>query len=106
MRINSWSRNWNKPTRGEALLDLELISAQENIKEVKTGGSLCYGHNSLVYFVILRNISLAKREIRTLNFSRMKFQLCKELLDEKCSWEMFLGSEKQNRAGRTLRVLF
>lgn len=42
----------DKPTRGEALLDLVLASAEELIKQAKVGGSLGCSDSALVEFVI------------------------------------------------------
>ena len=56
------------PTRGEALLDLVLTNAEESIREVKIGGRLGCSDHTLVEFVILKNVGLAKSRARTLCF--------------------------------------
>ena len=68
------------PTRGEALPDLVLTSAEESIREVKTGGRLGCSDHALVEFVISKNVGLAKSRARSLCFRRANFQLLKELL--------------------------
>jgi len=72
----------DRPTRGEELLDLVLISTEEIVKEFKIGGSLCCRNHALVELMKMRNVGLAKSRIRTLNFRRKTFRLFKELLDE------------------------
>lgn len=51
-------------------LDLAFTNAEELVKEVKVGGNLRCSDCALVEFVILRNIGLAKNEIRTSNLKR------------------------------------
>ena len=63
----------DRPTRGEVLLDLLLTNAEEIIKDVNVGGSLGCSDHALVKFVILRNVGLAKRVVRTLNFGKANF---------------------------------
>lgn len=65
-----------------------LTNTEDVIKEVKTGGSLGYSNHALVEFVIIKNRSLSKSEVRTLNFKRANFRLFlfKELLD-KFAWK-------------------
>ena len=77
------------PTRGEALLDWVLINEEESIREVKIGGSLGCSDHTLVEFVILKNVGLAKSRARTLCFRRENFRLLKELLDG-IRWETVL----------------
>ena len=61
----------DRPTRGEALLDLLLTNAEEIIKDVNVGGNLGCSDHALVEFVTSRNVSLAKSGVRTLNLRRM-----------------------------------
>ena len=67
----------DRPTRGEALLDLLLTNAEEIIKDANVGGSLGCSDHALVEFVISRNIGLANSGVRTLKFVRSKFRLFK-----------------------------
>lgn len=60
--------------RGQVCLGLALTNAEEIIKDIKTGGSLRCSDCALVEFMILKNISLAKRTL--------SFRLFKELLDK------------------------
>ena len=69
----------DRPTEGEGLLDLVLISAEEIIKEVKIRGDLGRSEYALVKFV---NVNLTKSGVRTPNFRRVNLRLFKELLDE------------------------
>lgn len=77
---------FEKTTRGEALLDLMLTSADDLIKEVKIGCSLGCSDHAVVEFVILRSRGLAKIKVRMLKFRRDDFQLFKELVEE-IHWE-------------------
>ena len=70
----------DRPTRGEALLDLLLTNAEEIIKGVKVGGSLGCSDHAQVKFVISSHVGLAKSGVRTLYFGRVNFKLFKELL--------------------------
>eukprot|EP00076_Gallus_gallus_P031122 XP_015155904.2 uncharacterized protein LOC107055427 [Gallus gallus] len=70
----------DRPTRGEALLDLLLTNAEEIIKDVNVGGSLGCSDHALVEFVISRDVDLAKGGVRTLSFGRANFKLFSELL--------------------------
>jgi len=63
-----------------------LTNTEENIREVKIGGSLCCSDHALVDFVIRRNAGLARSRVKTLNFRRANFRLLKELLGG-ISWE-------------------
>ena len=64
------------------LLDLVLTSVEDVINDIKTEDSLGFGDYAVVEFVILRNASLEKSQVRTLKFRRMNFRLLKELLDK------------------------
>lgn len=55
----------DRPTRGEALLDLVLTNMEEIVKEVKIGGSLDYSDHAQVEFMILGNVSLVTSRVRT-----------------------------------------
>jgi len=84
-------------TQREALPDLVLTSAEESIREVKTGGRLGCSDHAVVEFVILKNVGLAKSRARTLCFRRAKFWLLKELLSG-IPWEIILkgmGTEQR-----------
>ncbi|TRZ16488.1 hypothetical protein HGM15179_010617 [Zosterops borbonicus] len=70
----------DKSTR-EVLLDLVLTNANELIKEVRNGESLDCSN-----FVILRN--------KDLNFGKTKFQLFKDLLDERSPGKLFQQTEE------------
>jgi len=59
-----------------------LTNEEEIIKDVKIGGNLGCSDHSPLEFMILRNKGLAESGIRTLIFSRVKFQLFNKLLDE------------------------
>lgn len=72
----------DRPTRGEALLDLLLTNAEEIIKDVNVEGSLGCSNHALVEFVISRDVGLAKGGVRTLNFGRANFKLFNGLLAE------------------------
>ena len=72
----------DKPTRGDALLNLLLTNGNQFSKEIEIGGSLGCSDLTLVEFVISRNMGLAKCGVMTLNFKRVNIRLFKELLDE------------------------
>ena len=65
----------DRPTRGEALLDLLLTNAEEIIKGVNIGGSLGCSDHALVELVISRDLGLVKGGVRTLNFGIANFKL-------------------------------
>lgn len=69
-------------TRGEALLDLLLTSAEEvTIKALRLEAAwAAVISHALVKSVILRHVCPAKSGVRTLNFERANFKLFKELL--------------------------
>ena len=93
----------DRPTRGEALLDLLLTNAEEIIKGVNVGGSLGCSDHALVEFVILKNAGLAKSRAGTLCFRRANFRLLKELLSG-IPWETVLkgmGTEQSWQLFRT-----
>ena len=77
---------FNRPTRGEALLDVVLTNTEEIIKDIKIGSSLGCSNCAVVQSVISRSAYLAKSGVRTLIFRRADFRLFMELLD-KISWE-------------------
>jgi len=62
-------------SRAEVLLDLVLTSVEEIIEDIKIGGNPGCSDHALVVFMILRNVSLAKSGVRTLNFRRVNFRL-------------------------------
>ena len=66
-----------------------ITSAEEIIREVKTGDILGCSDHGLVEFVILRNVGLAKSRVRTPNFREVNLRLLKELLYG-ISWESAL----------------
>ena len=70
----------DKPTRGDALLNLLLTNGNQFSKEIEIGGSLGCSDHALVEFVIPRNVGLSRSRVRTLNFRRANFQPFKELL--------------------------
>ena len=72
----------DKPSRGEALLDLVLTNVEDLIKEVKSRGSLGCSDHALVEFVISRDTGPAKSKVRAMKFRRAKFQLFKELVED------------------------
>lgn len=72
----------DKPTGGESLLDLLLTNWDELIEGVKIGGCMVCSEHTLPQFLILRNMGLAKRKVKTLNFQRMNFELLKDLVDK------------------------
>jgi len=57
-----------------------------NIKDIKIRGSLGCSDHTLVEFMILRNVGLAKSGVRILTFKTAKFRLFKNMLN-KTSWE-------------------
>ena len=79
----------DRPTSGEALLDLPLTNAEEIIKGVNVGGSRGCSNHGLVEFVISRDVGLAKSGVRTLNFGRANFKLFNGLL-AKIPWDAVL----------------
>jgi len=70
----------DRPTRGEALLDLLLTNAEEIIKGVNAGGSLGCRDHALIEFGISRDVGLPKSGVRNLNFGRVNFKLLNGLL--------------------------
>jgi len=66
---------FDRPIRGEALLDLLLTNAEENIKGSNVGGSLGCSDYALVEFMISRDVGLAKSGVRTPNLGRANFKL-------------------------------
>lgn len=54
-------------------LDLVLTNVDEFNKEVKIRGSLDCSEHALVEFMILRNMGLVKRKVRTLGFRIVNF---------------------------------
>lgn len=71
----------DKSTRIEILLDLVLINTEELIKD-KIRCCLGCSDHALVELVISRNMGLVKRQVRTMNFRKMNFQMLKEIADE------------------------
>jgi len=55
-----------------------FTTAEENIKEVKPGGSLGCSNHALIEFMIIGNAGMAETRVRTLNFRRGNFRLFKE----------------------------
>ena len=103
-------------------------SAEESIRDVKTGGSLGCSDHALLEFLILKNVGLAKSSARTLCFRRANFRLLKELLSgipgetvlkgmgTEQSWQLFndtllrvqqlsIPQQKSSRKGRWLSWL-
>lgn len=66
----------DKPTKAEALLDLMLTSAEQTIKEVKTGVSLDCSDHILIEFVISRNKRLAKKRSKDPELQESKLFFC------------------------------
>lgn len=56
-----------------------LTDANEIMDLVKNGDSLGCSYHALIEFMLSRNMDLAKRKVRNLNFRRVKFQLLKKL---------------------------
>ena len=70
-------------------LFLETSKKSELISDIKIGGNLgCSGH-TLLEFAVLTDMGQAKNEVRTLNFRKANFQLCKELVN-RTPWETAL----------------
>jgi len=57
-----------------------LTYASELISDIKTAGSLVCSDHAMVKFTDLRDMGKARSIVRTLNFSKVKFQLFKELV--------------------------
>jgi len=55
------------------------------------------GDHAPVYFIISKNMVLAKSRIRSLNIMRVNFQLFKELLDE-IPWETVLRGKGRKQS--------
>jgi len=68
LRITSWFRY--STGLGQTLVDLMLTNAEELIKAFKIGSSLGCSSHTMVKFVILRNVDLAKSGVKTLNFRK------------------------------------
>jgi len=81
-------------SRGEALVNMVLISADEIIKEMKIKGSMgCSGH-AVVEFMISRNVGLVKSKRVKEQKHDPEFQVSElpaiyEIIEE-ISWETFL----------------
>lgn len=61
----------DSPTRGEVLLDQELTSAEETVKDIKIEGILGCSDHALVEFVISRNMGLTKSQDSELQESEL-----------------------------------
>ena len=70
----------NRLARGEALLDLMLVNAEEIIKDIKIGGSLGCSDHALVEFMTLQNVGLAEWCLDP-EIQESELQLFKEFLD-------------------------
>jgi len=80
-----------------------LTNASELIGGVKTGGSLGCSDHALVEFTVLRDMGKVRSIVRTLNLRKASFQLFKELVGP--TGKQSSGTEWQNKAGRSLRML-
>jgi len=79
------------PTRGDAILDLLLTDANELIGDIRIGGCLGCNDDTMIEFMVWRNMRQAKSKISMLNFRKANFQLFRELVN-KTPWEMvFMG---------------
>jgi len=68
---------------------MSFILFSELIGDIKIGGSLGCGDIALVEFAALRDKGQAKSKVRTLDFSKTKFQLFKKLVS-RIPWETAL----------------
>lgn len=67
--------------------------------------SLSCSNCTLVKFMILSNVGLAKSEVRTPNFRTVNFKMFEELLDPLRSPEkLFLETKEVKRTGSTLKL--
>jgi len=71
-----------EPKRRVVLLYLVLMNKEEQVEDVKVGGSLSCSDHEIVSFRILCGGSKEIRRIKTLDFRRANFGLFKELLAE------------------------
>ena len=97
---NFLSQAIEDPTRGDAILDLLLTSANELIGDIRIGGCLGCSKHAMIEFMLQRDMRQGKSKIRKLNFRKAKFQLFRELVNKMPSWVRF-----QSRAGSSLRRL-
>jgi len=88
------------PTQGDAILDLMVTSAGKLIGGVKTGGSLGCSDHALV-----RDMGKARTVVRTLNFRRADFQLCKQLVS-RTSWDTVLRARGAERSWQIFKDAF
>ena len=93
------------PTRGDAILDLLLASANELIGDIKIGGWLSCGDHAMVEFMIRRLIRQGKRKIRMLKFRKVKFQLFRELVS-KTPWETVLTGKGAEQSWQIFKEAF
>ena len=82
---NFLSQAIEDPTRGDAILDLLLTSANELIGNIRIGGCLGCSDHGMVEFILQREMRRAKNKIRMINFRKTEFQLFRELVN-KTSW--------------------
>jgi len=68
----------DSPIRGNAILDLLLISANELIGDIRIGGCLGSSNHAMVEFMLRRDLRWAKSNIRMLKFRKANFQLFRE----------------------------
>ncbi|KAJ7410298.1 hypothetical protein BTVI_53881 [Pitangus sulphuratus] len=82
-----------------------LTSVDKLIKGVKIGGSLSCSDHALVEFVTSRRLSLARSQLKTLNFGKAKFQLFKKLVNE-IPWVTVLKDKGADQSWQLLRTSF
>ena len=78
-----------KHKRRDTLLDLTLANKEEQVRDVKAGGSLCCSDHGMVKFRIVRGENKANSRITTLSFRRTDFGLFRDGLG-RIPWVMIL----------------
>ncbi|KAJ7414998.1 hypothetical protein WISP_80340 [Willisornis vidua] len=79
--IETWSDPGTvtpSPTRGDAFLDLSVPRVSELTDDIKIESSLGCSAHALVQFAVLRDIGQIKREARSLDFRKARFELFKK----------------------------
>ena len=85
------------PTRGDAILDLLLTNAKEQIGDIRIGGCLGCSDHAMVEFTLQRDMRQAKSKMRMLHFRKANLQVFRELVS-KTPWKTVLmdkGAEQR-----------
>ena len=93
------------PMREDAVLDLLLTNANDQISDYRTGGCLSCSHYITLEFTLQRDMKQAKSKIKVLNFRKANFELFRYLVNIK-PWKTVLMTKAVEQSRQIFKEAF